>query len=294
MERILRDRKAIAVFVLPGLFVYTFFVFVPMLRSVYFTFFEGTPNIDMNFVGLDNYARLFTDKTFFDSLKITLIYLVWVAGGCVVLPLIASLILKYGLKRFVNTTRTVIYLPCIIPGVGVAALFSKMLEVQPNYGLINSLLSAVGLESMVKAWTGSSATALGTVIAADMWRGIGYYTIIFFAGLINIPNELDEAARIDGANMFQTIRKIVLPMLKPVTIMCAVLTLNNALKVYDMPRVLTKNGGPGHATEVLSLYMYRTAFRSWEYGYGSTLAVVILILTLVFTQVVSRLDRETD
>ena len=83
-------------------------------------------------------------------------------------------------------------------------------------------------------------------------------------------------------------------MLKPVTIMCAVLTLNNALKVYDMPRVLTKNGGPGHATEVLSLYMYRTAFRSWEYGYGSTLAVVILILTLVFTQVVSRLDRETD
>ncbi len=291
MDRVLKSKTAVAVFMLPAFLAYTVIIFYPMCKSIYFTFFEGTPYVSFEFVGFRNYLKLLGDREFINSFVITMKYFIAVAGGWVVLGLIAALLFTYGMKRFVNLARTIIYLPVVIPGVAAAAMFSKIFEIEPHYGLFNSLLSAVGLESLVKAWTGLSSTAIWTICAADMWRGLGYYAIIYYAGLISVPRELEEAAKIDGAGILQTIWRVVLPILRPVTIMSAVLAINNALRVYDMPVILT-HGGPGQATQTLSLYMYKVAFTRWEYGYGSTIAVVMLIMILLATQAVAALDKK--
>ena len=275
MDRVLRNKKAIAFFVLPGLLAYTIFVFYPMIESVWFTFFEGTPHVKFEFVGLRNYAKLFTDKNFINSFKVTMQYLLVTGTGWILLGFFAALLLRYGItKRFVNTARTIVYLPVVIPGVAAAALWAKIYEISPQYGLLNSILAAIGLESKVMPW-----------------KGIGYYAIIFYAGLIDVPSELEEAARIDGANALQVIRHIVIPIIRPVIIMCIVLAIMHSLRVYDMPKILTK-GGPGYATTTLSIYMYKVAFKQWKYGYGSTVAIVALLLTLVFTSIVNLFDKK--
>lgn len=291
MDRLFRNKYAIAVFVLPALLAYTIFVFYPVCQTVVFTFFEGTPNVNFEFVGIANYARLFKDRSFVNSFTVTMEYMLFTATGWLVIGLAVALVLKYGMKaRFARFSRTIVYLPVVMPGAAAAALFTKVFEISPQYGLLNSLLSAVGLESMVQAWLGSSQTALGAVCFADIWKGAGYYAIIFYAGLINVPQELDEVARIDGANRFQIIKNVVMPIMRPVNIMCTVLAVMNCLKVYDMPRILTQ-GGPGYATTTLSLYMHKISFKMWEYGYGSTIAVVALVLTLALTQLIMCLDR---
>lgn len=292
MEKVLRNRKAILVFILPGLLAYTCFVFYPMCQSILFTFFEGTPNVKFDFVGLDNYKRLFTDKSFRNSFLVTMQYLLVTGTGWIILGYGTALLLRYGLKaKHTNTARTIVYLPVVIPGVAAAALWAKIFEISPQYGLLNSLLKAVGLESLVRPWIGTSATAMWAVCIAEIWKGIGYYAIIFYAGLMDIPKDLEEAASIDGASKWQVIRHIVFPLMRPVFIMCVVLAIMNSLRVYDMPRILT-NGGPGYATTTLSIYMYKVAFKQWKYGYGSTVAVVTLLLTVVFTSIVKRMDRK--
>lgn len=294
MDKVLHNKKAIAVFVLPGFLAYSIFVFYPMIQSVLFTFFEGTPNVKFEFVGLQNYIRLFGDKDFLNSFSVTMKYMLLTGTGWLVVGFIAAVLLRYGItSRYVNAARTIVYLPVVIPGVAAAALFSKIYEITPQYGLLNSVLAAIGLESLVKPWLGLSSTALWAVCIAEMWKGIGYYAIIFYAGLLNVPQELEEAARIDGAGSWQVIKSVVMPIMRPVNIMCAVLAIMHALRVYDMPRILTK-GGPGYSTTALSLYMYKIAFKQWEYGYGSTIAIVALALTLIFTQLVMRLDKRKD
>ena len=219
-------------------------------------------------------------------------YLLVTGTGWILLGFFAALLLRYGTtKRFVNTARTIVYLPVVIPGVAAAALWAKIYEISPQYGLLNSILAAIGLESKVMPWIGHSSTAMWAVCAAELWKGIGYYAIIFYAGLIDVPSELEEAARIDGANALQVIRHIVIPIIRPVIIMCIVLAIMHSLRVYDMPKILTK-GGPGYATTTLSIYMYKVAFKQWKYGYGSTVAIVALLLTLVFTSIVNLFDKK--
>jgi raffinose/stachyose/melibiose transport system permease protein len=292
LDKVLRDKKAILVFVVPTLLMYLLVIFFPMCQSIYFTFFEGTPNVNMEWRGFTNYLKLFSDPEFFTSLVITVQYLVVVACGWVILGLLSALLLAYGLKKAqIDIARTVIYMPVVIPSVAVAGMFAKIFALSPNYGLINSLLDLMGLDRFIQAWSGQSSTALMTVCAADLWRGFGYYTILFYAGWLNVPRELEEAARIDGCGTISTIRHIVMPTMKPVTIMCVVLAVMHALRVYDMPAVLT-GGGPGRATETLSIYMYKVAFSNWKYGYGSTLAIVMLVMSLGLTQLISLMDRE--
>lgn len=288
----LRDKKAILVFVLPTLAMYLLVIFFPMCQSIYFTFFEGTPNVNMEWRGISNYLKLFSDPEFFTSFIITVQYLVVVACGWVVLGLLSALLLAYGLKKAqIDIARTIIYMPVVIPSVAVAGMFAKIFALSPNYGLLNSLLDLLGLDRFIQAWSGQSSTALMTVCVADLWRGFGYYTILFYAGWLNVPRDLEEAARIDGCGTISTIRHIVMPTMRPVTIMCVVLAVMHALRVYDMPAVLT-GGGPGRATETLSIYMYKVAFSNWKYGYGSTLAIVMLMMSLGLTQLISLMDRE--
>ena len=293
MNTILRDKKAVCFFVLPALLIYLVILVYPMITSVVYTFFEGTPNVNMKFVGLTNYKKLFSDREFISSIVITGKYFLVTAAGWVILGLATALMLAYGIrsKRGVDIARTVIYVPVILPGVAVAIMWRKILEITPNYGLLNSLLKMIGMEDHVQAWVGQSYTAIWFVALAALWAGYGYYTILFYAGWLNVPKELEEAALIDGCNTLQSIRYVALPIMKPVTVMCIVLSVMYSLRVYDLPAVMT-NGGPGRSTQVLSFYMYKVAFENWKYGYGSTLAVVILLLSMICTQTLSLLDRD--
>ena len=293
MNTILRDKKAVCFFVLPALLIYLVILVYPMITSIVYTFFEGTPNVNMKFVGLTNYKKLFSDREFISSIVITGKYFLVTAAGWVILGLATALMLAYGIrsKRGVDIARTIIYVPVILPGVAVAIMWRKILEITPNYGLLNSLLKMVGMEDHVQAWVGQSSTAIWFVALAALWAGYGYYTILFYAGWLNVPKELEEAALIDGCNTLQSIRYVALPIMKPVTVMCIVLSVMYSLRVYDLPAVMT-NGGPGRSTQVLSFYMYKVAFENWKYGYGSTLAVVILLLSMICTQTLSLLDRD--
>lgn len=291
MDRVLRNKKTILVFLLPTLFFYILTVIYPMYASLYFTFFEGTPNVNMHFVGLKNYAKLFTDREFAVSFSVTIRFLLMAATGYVLLGFICAMILAYCLpKRWSDLGRTILYLPIIIPSVAVSGVFTKIFALAPNYGLINSLLDLVGLHNLIQPWTSQSSTALSTVLITDLWRGTGYYALLFYAGWLNVPTDMEEAARLDGCGTLRIIRHIVLPTIKPVTIMVIVLAVTYALKVYDTPLTLT-NGGPGRATEVLSMYMYKVAFANWKYGYGSTIAIVMLVLSLGLAELILIFNR---
>jgi raffinose/stachyose/melibiose transport system permease protein len=293
VERVLRDKKAIVVFILPAFASYLIFMIYPIFRSLYFSFFEGVPNVNFSFVGLKNFEILGKDAIFINSVKVTVQYVLITASGLIILGFLAALLVMFGVKKINNLARTILYMPVVIPAVGVAAMFSKIYEIQPNYGLVNSILEAVGLGNLCKAWAGGTSTALAAVCIADIWHSLGYYMVIFYAGLVNVPKELIEAARIDGANTIQTIRRVVMPIMRPVTVMAIVLCLNNTFKVYDMPTVLT-GGGPGRATYMLSLNMYQMAFSQWRYGYASVIAVVMMAVTLVVTQLITYIDARTD
>lgn len=290
MEKVLRNKKALIIFILPGLVAYLWFTFYPICQSIYYSLFSGVPGLDFKFVGLSNYKKMLSDNIFRESVLVTLRYLVITVIGKLVLGYATALFLAFAVKRYTNAIRTIIYMPVVIPAVGVAALFTKIYEIQPYYGLLNSFLAGIGLESAVKSWIGTSATALFSLCVADIWRMIGYYMVIFYAGIMSFPKELEEAARIDGATTMQTIRRILMPFMRPVIIMAVILCLNNTFKVYDMPVVMTA-GGPGRATFVLSMYTYQKAFYDWQYGYSSMLAVVMMIFILILTQGINYVNE---
>ena len=179
----------------------------------------------------------------------------------------------------------------VLPTVAAAQLFSKIYEIAPQYGLVNSLLAAVGLENLVRAWLGESGTALYALCIADIWKTAGFYSIVFYGALIDVSSDYIEAARIDGARNGIIIRKILLPMVKPTIIAMVVFSLTSAIKVFESPYVMTR-GGPGTSTQMLSMLMYDTAFSYSKYGYGSTIAVIMLVMSLLLTLVVMRFDSK--
>jgi raffinose/stachyose/melibiose transport system permease protein len=293
-HKLLNDKVAIAVFVLPGLLMYSVIVFVPTVWSIWYSFFTGMVGLNFTFNGGRNYLRMFSDAQFLDSFVKTLRYVSMMVVGEVGLATLIALMLGFFVRKFSALARTVVFLPVVLPIVAVAQLFARIYDVVPFYGLLNSFLDLVGLDAWIRPWIGIPSTAMYALVVQDVWKGMGLYALIIYAALVNIPREVLESARIDGANGFKLVWRIVLPLLRPIMVTCAILSLSGTLKVYASPLALT-NGGPGKATHMLSLYMYDTAFKFGNYGYGSTLAVFILFECLVITILVKGLfDRRRD
>jgi raffinose/stachyose/melibiose transport system permease protein len=170
----------------------------------------------------------------------------------------------------------------VLPVVAVGQLFTKIFEITPNNGLFNSLLVLIGLKDLVQPWLGQPTSAFLVLCSMDIWTAMGFYAIIFYAALMDIPTELIEAAHIDGANGLRLLRSILLPSLRPITLTCLVFSFTGTLKVFESALALTR-GGPGTATKTLSMYMYDTSFLYSQYGYGSAIAVFILIECIVIS-----------
>jgi raffinose/stachyose/melibiose transport system permease protein len=288
MNSVLGDRRAVLVLVGPALLVYTAIMLVPVLWSMGYTFFSGSVITGFTFTGLDNFTRLFSDPKVTEALVFTVRYAVILTVGQILVGYGLALIYVFWLKKASSLIRTLVFFPVVLPTVAVSLLFQKMFEVAPQTGLVNEIVMFLGGSSI--DWFGSAGSAFLVIVIMDIWRSMGFYAILLYAGLLDIPEEMLESARLDGASGWRLIKGIILPLSLPVLLSSVIFSINGTLKVFDSVLALT-NGGPGSTTTPLTLYMFRTAFSYGDYGYGSTIALLLTMICLVVTVFILRSSR---
>lgn len=288
MNKVLGDPRAIALLLGPALIVYTLVMLIPVVWSLGYTLFEGNAISGFEFVGVDNLARLFTDPRVGEALRFTLLYAVIITVGQVLLGYLLALFYVFVLRNRGSVVRTLVFFPVIIPTVAVALMFQKLFEVAPQTGPVNALLNVFGVASV--DWFGSPVSAIVVLVIMDLWRSMGFYAVLLYAGLLDIPDDIMESARLDGANGWRLVRSIVLPLSLPVLLSSVIFSINGTLKVFDSIVALT-NGGPGTVTTPLTLYMFQTSFSYGEYGYGASIALLLTILCLIVTVFIFRSSR---
>ena len=276
MKSIRSNKYTILLFVAVPLLIYVFFALIPILYNIYISLFDTNLLTPGKFVGLKNYARLLKDTTFLRALRNN-IFLV-----------IGSLTAHMGLGLFFANAifqkvkgskffQSVFFLPSVICGVAVGLIWTFVYH--GNYGLLNAFLKLIGQGDLQQVWLSNKNLALICIIVVVMWQWVGYHVVIQLAAMRNIPQELYEAAQLDGASEWQQFKNITVPLIRPILKVDAVLIITGALKYYDLVAVMT-NGGPNHATEVMSTYMYYEAFNVLKFGYSSAIGVVLLILCM--------------
>jgi len=267
-----------AVFIFPSLLIYAVFVLSTMIYSLVlsFTDWDGISRT-LNFIGLVNYIKLFNDTQFYNAFKNNLI---WVVIS-LILPMFLGLFLAALIDRQIrgeNIFKSIFYLPMTISFIVIAVIWSWVYE--PNLGILNTFLRAVGLGFISKAWLANQNTALFSIIIAASWQLTGYSMILFLAGLRNVPPELIEAAKLDGANAWQSFWHVIFPMLRSVRTVVIATILINSFRVFDLVFAMTQ-GGPGGASNVLAMFMYQETFWKYRMSYGSTIAVIQFIIILI-------------
>ena len=267
------------VLLLPALLFYTLFWVVPALMALVssFTEWNGVSLVSIRWVGLDNYAELFGDRFFWNALRNNVVFVAVVLVSIIVLGTLYALILNLRPKGH-SVFATIFFVPIVLSSVVIGLLFTQMLS--PTVGLFGPLLGALGFPDLVEQqWLGDRDTALPMVMVVYVWREIGFAILLLLAGLQTIPDDYIEAARIDGANQWHITRYITLPLLRPVLTVVIVLVTTNAFLLFDLIIVMT-NGGPFHASEVLSVLMYNEAFLKGSPGYGTAIAMMLFAITL--------------
>lgn len=284
-----RSRLSVLIFLIPPLLLYGVAVLLPILQSLFLSFFSWDGISDMQFVGLANYAHMISGdsvfwRAFFNTLGYLVICLVLQLGGALV---VASLLI--GLRRGRELVKTLYLLPAIISTVAIAFLFQRIYSMDP-VGLLNQVLGWVGLGDLARPWLSDVNTVLAAVSIPEGWRFTGLYMLIIYAALLAVPQELEEAARLDGASRWQVFTKIRFPYIRPVWLTTVIIATTYALRGFDIPYLMT-NGGPGQSSELLTTYMYKTAFTSTNYGYASTISVFIVVECLIAVGLIYLLLR---
>jgi raffinose/stachyose/melibiose transport system permease protein len=278
-ERITLQTFAPLPFLLPALILYAVFALYPIFNALLLSFYnwDGISK-ERNFVGLNNYIQIFTqDPVFWTAVKNSII---WVVMSLIV-PTVVGLSLAVAVNQKIiarNSFRAMFYLPSIIASIAVATIWSWMYN--PLLGLFNALLKSLSLGFLIQDWLGNPDVALFSIFIAYIWQSSGVNMVLFLAGLQGVPEELKEAARVDGANTWRVFWNITLPSIRQTFIVVTVLTIINSLKVFDLVVGMT-SGGPGQSTQVLALWSYTQSFGLHNFGNGMAVAIVLLALTLV-------------
>ncbi len=283
---VIKNKKAFLAFLLPGLLFYILAVFYPIEESIRLSFMKWGGIGEKEFVGFENYIAMFHDKVFYTAFLNNLIYLVIVVSMQLAVGLFFAILLTY-MTRHVTLVKTLYYVPCIITTVAITQLFRSIYSTEPM-GLLNQFLQAVGLDGMVTSWLAEVSTALAAVSIPEGWRFTGMYMVIFYAALVSLDPSVYEAAKVDGATELQILFKIKMPLIKDIILLTLTMCLTGALRGFDIPFLLT-SGGPGNASELMSTYMYKKAFSSNQYGYGSALAVFIIIESILVVYLLRRI-----
>jgi len=270
------------IFILPFFVLFIAFKVVPLLYT-FWTSFDVSQGLTYVF-GLGNYFLLFKDKRFWEVLSNTGFYAVVDVSLRLVLSLSLAIALNSVLIKFKKIFRAIFFLPVLISSVVVAATFIPLLN--ERYGMVNAIVSWFGFRPL--SWLGDKNVVKWSIIGVLEWRWTGYDMVFFLAGLQAIPQELFEAAQIDGADRWHSLIHITLPLLKPVIALVVIVCLVGVFKMFDTPWLLTE-GGPGSSSSTIAIYLYRNAFIYGKYAYGCTISVILFIAIFLITLAQSKL-----
>ena len=289
MKKLYSNKFHILIFLLPALILFCGVLIAPIGASAYFSLFDWKGIGPKTFIGLSNYKELFTSNSigFLKALRNSLLLAALSVG--LQLPLALALALALGKKiKGERAFLSVYFMPVLISTVVIGQLWLKIYN--PDYGILNVFLRAVGLENWTRIWLGTKKTALGAVLVPTLWQYVGYHMLLLYAGVKSVPLELREAAMLDGATDGQVNRFIVLPYIKPILRISVIFAVTGSLKSFDLIYVLT-NGGPLHSTEVPSTLMISMLFLRNRYGMGSTIAVMLIILCFGFALIINAIFK---
>ena len=272
----------------PGVLLLIVFTFYPILYGLPLAFTNYSALDATKWIGMKNFQRAFQDPDFYVALKNSLIYVIVVPIIQIIAILMAVLVNTK--LRFVGFFRVAFFIPVVTSMVAAAIAWKWMYEEQ---GIINYILRSLGLTRHDIAFMVEPKYALAGVMLVTIWKGLGYYMMIYLAGLQSIPSELQEAARIDGANRLQVIRLITIPLLMPFVLLCSLLSVMGAIRVFDEIFVMHgPKGDPINSTLVASVYTYKVAFQDFDFGYAAAIGLVVAMIILVFSLFMFRYTRK--
>ena len=282
----------ILVFVGPALALLLIFLIVPMFLSLFLCLTDFNVRAMVNwsnakFVGVQNFVELFQDELFWKAVLNTFYCLIVAMPVTVSLALMNSVLLNRERTKFKSLFKTAFFLPFITNTVAIAVVWSWILN--PHYGVLNWFLGVFGIKG--PNWLGDPRWAMPSIIMLVVWKAVGYNTILFLAGLQNIPDFLYEAAELDGASPWQKFWYITLPLLKPTTVFVTTMMIIGYLQLFEEPYMLTQ-GGPLNSTLSIVLYLYRQGFKFFNLGYASSIAVVLFFMIASLTLLRLRLSKQ--
>jgi multiple sugar transport system permease protein len=276
------SRRALTawLFLTPSLIILIAFTLYPMIQAAYLSLTDYNLIRAARFIGLGNYAELLGDPAFWNAFGNTVLYAAVVTPITVVLALLLAVMLN---ARFVGRAfaRTAIFLPFIVSLGIIAIAWSFLLD--PQIGLLSYWLSFIGIVPE-QGWLSDPRYAMAAVMAVGVWKNVGFYMVIYLAGIQSIPGDIYEAARLDGAGAWQRFRTMTLPLLANQTLLVAVLALIATLQAFDQIYVMT-HGGPFFKTETLVMLIYREGFQNLRFGYGSAISFVLLLFVFVLSMI---------
>jgi ABC-type sugar transport system permease subunit len=274
--------------VIPVMVMTVLFFLFPMANALYYSVvdFNGV-NPNPPFIGLDNFTRMFSDPKMWHALGNNVIWIIVGTISPMVIGILVAMLL-WSVRRGSVIYRVIFFLPYVLPGVAIGIVWGWIYD--PVNGLLNEALKSIGLGFLATGWLGEPDIAIYAVLATAIWAGTGFAIVIFLSALRNVDTELVDASRIDGANSAQRLWYIILPQIMPVFLMVLTLTLVGGFSVFDIIFIMT-GGGPAEATDVLGTLAYGQAFQLNEIGYGTTIALLITILSVPIAVLLNRLQR---
>lgn len=280
----LKFNKKIILFFIPALVLYVTFFIYPFLQTLFYSFTDWDGFTKASFIGIENFQKILSDEVYRTSVGRIFIWAVL----AIILKVGMALIIAYVLRksmRGISFLRMVVFLPYVISSSAMCLMFSIMYD--KEIGLINVLLKAVGLGDVTRYWLADESTVFYAVILIPIYQAIGYFFVILFAAMKDVPDELYEAGKLDGTNPFTEFTRITIPYMWPTLVVCIILAINGAFQNFDYIFIMT-GGGPGHASEVPATYMYKSIFVNGQYGYGSAAALILFVITMVVTSLTRK------
>ena len=284
------DRTALA-FIAPALILYVLFIIVPTVSSVYYSFtsWDGI-SPDVKFIGLANYKEIFTSARFGNALKNTIILTIFISilENAFALGLA---VLVDNVRWGKNFFRSAFYIPVLISGIVSGFIWKIMYNY--NFGAINSILTQIGLGNFKQDWLGNTSLTLIMIGVVLVWKGAGYYMIIYLASLQSVSTDVIEAAEIDGASPWQRFRMITIPLISGAFTINFTLSLINGLKVFDQINVMT-DGGPGFTSETLVYLIYKVGFTEGRQGFGTAVGIMLLFIIIILNTIQQKFLRSRE
>ena len=279
--------KSFFIFIVPAFLLYTFFIIVSIAQSFYYSLTDWNAIAYPVFRGLKNYIRFFNDADFKIVFNNTLLQLVIILFTQIPLGMIIAYFI-FRTKRAFRIYRFLVFLPVILSASAVALLFTLLLNT--DFGPVNTILSSLGLENLRQIWLSDPKIVFYSVLSPMVYQSIGINVIIMLAGMQTLPEVIFESALIDGSNSVKTFINIVIPMLRDIIMTCVILMTSNVFKSFEHSYVMTW-GGPGVRSSFLGVYMYMESFRKYNFGKGSAIAIVILIVSMFFIMIFNRVRK---